>query len=353
MATTEDIAPPEQSVWMKYSPHHEFPLASVGSLLIHGILLAGLYLIYLILSLPWYGEAYQPPGADVAYIIDGGGSSSGGGSGGAGGPGGTPGPREESVRPETQPKSEFDLPPIAQPTPPIPVKINESSEFPVIGEAPKNDFMKAFSQLSKNLTPDARPTPKPGTGGAPGLGTPGPGGTGKGRAGTGPGDGPPGNGGTPGGMSRAEILARRWAFTPTGSSSDHIQKLNAIGVKLGFIDGNGLFWMINDVKQRPVRFSSEKFEKFRDTVRWENRLPESVAALAAELRMPAPPRLFIMFLPQDKEQILADAELEYAKSRNHDLKNVTRTWFDFRVNRGVATPIVRAQEPYDPPVYRE
>src|SRR4051794_38081251 len=36
--------PPAESFWQRYSPHHEFPLSSVGSLTLHAVLLGLLVL---------------------------------------------------------------------------------------------------------------------------------------------------------------------------------------------------------------------------------------------------------------------------------------------------------------------
>ncbi|MEI7686711.1 MAG: hypothetical protein WCL32_16960 [Planctomycetota bacterium] len=206
------------------------------------------------------------------------------------------------------------------------------------------DGKKQFAGIERDLkagtaAKQAGPRGDGGTGGGSGGGK----GPGKGR-GNGPGDGT----GVPGLATRAEVLAQRWRFNPSGSPREHVEKLTAAGVRVGFKDGNDQFWLIRDLKKRPVDFQLESFDKYNDTVKWFSQEPRSVLGMAHELRLPGPPQFFVLLLPKDREQKLADAEFQFAKARNRDLKRVEETWFDFRPVGGAFEPVVVGQVPFEP-----
>src|SRR5262249_13729467 len=79
------LLPPDDSIWQKYSPHFEAPLASATSLFLHGLCIGGLA----IFGVTWWvatQEAAKPPKMDVV-MVEGDGSGLEGLSGEAGLPG--------------------------------------------------------------------------------------------------------------------------------------------------------------------------------------------------------------------------------------------------------------------------
>ncbi len=344
-STTEELAPPRDSVWTKYSPHHEFPIAFTAAAALHGLIFVAILAAGLFLYARWHGEPSAPPKLDVAFVMA---DKADGLAPGGGSDPGTPGNQTEQVDPKEPPKVTNDISILSLPKldqiPPT--KAQPQIDVPTISDAPPN-IQKVFEGIERNLTPTPEPTPRivvpKGAGGGQGGGGVGPG------KGPGVGPGPGGVGGIPGeAATRAEILAARWRFNPSGSPHEHVQKLIAAGVRVGFKDGNGFFWQIADLKKRPVALQREPFEKYKDTVKWFNQEPRSVIGLANELRLPAPPLQFVLLLPQDREQKLADAELKFAKDRNRDLSKVQETWFDFRSVGGSFEPVVTGQFPFEP-----
>jgi len=346
--TSLEPAPPRDSVWTKYSPNHEFPLAGVTSFVLHGLVIAGVLLFGLALQVRWHGEATKSPKLDVALVqaAEGDGST----SGGSPAPG-TPGQPVERVEPVAPSKSPFELTATpnldAFPSPNLESKI----DVPVIpSTSPATDLKNAFANINKNLKASAEPksnqTPK-----GSGAG----GGQGGGGKGTGKGSGEgPGNsvGGYPSSSTapRAAILAARWRFDPQGSPRDHVNKLMAAGIIVGFQDQAGSFSLIHDLKQRPVTYHREPMDNYKDTVKWFSQNPSMVVAVARELQITKiQPLHFVLLLPKDREQKFADVELKFAQDRNRDMQHVKATWFDFRPVGGSFEPVVLGQVPFEFP----
>lgn len=338
--TDDNLAPPRDSVWTKYSPNHEFPLASATSIVVHVLLFLGVVLIGILLNRRWYGESSQPLSMSVGKLVEASAGSPDGGN-----PGGSPGtnaPGTEIVEPKQTPKDPLDAtlpPPIVDSIKPMPFDFN-LPDVPTFGDpTTANDINKKFDQLQKDLNIGSKPNAN------------GDGGVGRGKGGK-VGDGnTPGTGGprgVPHGLSRSETLAQRWRFIPTGSPREHVEKLIAAGVRVGFKDGNQQFWLIDDLKKRPVEFRLEPFDKYKDTVKWYSQDSRSVHGMAVELQMAGPPQHFVLLLPQEREQKLAEAEAQFARSKNRDLRKIEETWFDFRPVGGVFVPSIFAQVPYDP-----
>ena len=244
------------------------------------------------------------------------------------------------------------LTPVAAPLT-VPATKSDDPELDFVPASTKNDKTdpvdQAFNEIQQKLAeaasrnPAARPgAPNTGTGGGQGGGN----GTGKGTR-NGPGTGTGGSASARP-ATRAQIIAERWNFTPTGSAKAHVEKFVAIGITLGFEDGAGSLYIIKNLKRRPADFQAEKHDKYKDTVMWANEYPPSVLALSNELGLPAPPRRFILLLPRDREQKMADEELRFTTEKRRDLAKVTRTIFDFRLKNGVYEPVAVAQLPFDP-----
>lgn len=331
-------APPPDSFWQKYSPHHEFPVSMTISVLLHATLAVVLVFSGWALAGSLFGET-PPPKIEIAYVPFGGGDqASGGGGGGTFAPPGN----KENVELKDPPKTDFDpksppqidLVPDKQTTPEIDIPNITRSELTI------PDFKVVLP-----TPPDRRPgTTNPGQGG-PGTG--GGLGTGKGTGvgpGVGPGSGPGKAGsGIPGPMTRAEILAQRWRFDFSGDAKEHLKKLLALGITVGFKDAKNDFYMIDDLKVRPVTWKPAPFDQYKDSIKWYSQSPVSVLGLSKELQMPGPPAHFVLLLPADREQMIADAELAYARTHRREPQRIETTWFDFHITGGKLQPYVQRQ----------
>src|SRR5262245_64578862 len=111
MSTTKPAAskspiPPEEQFWQRYSPHYEFPLSTVSSIAIHGLVLAMLAVVgYLVAK---WAMAKQTPLPEIGVVVVGGGGGNPKGEGP--GPGGEP--------PSAPPEQTGDKPPTESTTPP-------------------------------------------------------------------------------------------------------------------------------------------------------------------------------------------------------------------------------------------
>lgn len=342
--TTTESAPPEERFWKRYSPHQELPLASAASVVLHGLALVCILLAGMALAFRWHDEASQPPQLEVGFVE----APGGDGGGPNGGTPGTPGQPTEAVSP-VEPKTpaftaSVPLPSVSpfkvappeneDPLPPLPT-VDAKSQ----AEAVANAARQIQEKVNAANAAAAAANVKPGAGGTGGSST------GPGTGGGEPGIGPGGVGG-PRSASKAEIRSRRWSFNLLGSPKEVVEKQILIGVTSGFTTPNGDLWLIKDLKRRPVEVHRENPEKFKDAVQWFNRLPSSIGPLARELGLPPPPQ-FVMLLPKDREQKMADAEMAFTQDRGRDISKVQKTWFDFRIRGGMVEPVVIGQEPFD------
>jgi hypothetical protein len=360
MAPTKDhpLIPPEATLWQKYSSHFELPLASATSIFLHGLVIGILAIGGLAFFFAPNAEATRPPRMDVV-MVEGGGSGFEGLSGEQGLPGLPDGgePKRTEIAP-TLP----DQPPPSDVLPPRP-KDDPLPELglPLIddGKAPaSNDlvielqkFAEAAEKRAKELTPvtPSNPNPNPsaktskkpgpiGTGnpkGVGGLGGSG-GGTGIGKK-VGPGQG----GGGPGGrrVTKQEIYALRWSFDLTGDGPEHARKLAAMGVNVGVIDAKGNFFYITDLNRRPAELKRDKMPNLQEVVGWQNRRPESIQALARELKLSFVPQAVLLMLPKEREEKMAAEEARFAATQGRALNTIRRTWFDFRLQNGAYEPV--------------
>src|SRR5947209_479398 len=115
--------PPEEQFWQRYSPHYEFPLSTVTSIALHGLILALLAVVGWMVA-KW-AMAKQAPLPEMAVAVVGGGGGNPKGEGE--GPGGEPSaPPAEAVENTDKPPTESTPPdtkrePLKPNTPPLQV----------------------------------------------------------------------------------------------------------------------------------------------------------------------------------------------------------------------------------------
>src|SRR5947209_5971339 len=225
------VVPPEDSIWVRYSPHHEFPLSSVTSVALH-ILVCGLLVLGVIYApqLGCLGSKEAPVDVGAIEIAEGpndiprpGGGGGAGGSAGAGAP-------EESV--ETGPEDKNLAPPADIPN----LKVPQAENFDPI-DIPKltlPDGKHAVAEANQaikslqNVSSEARKKIWKGLGGGgSGSGSGGGKDTGKDK-GVGPGEGEGG-----GKLTTQQKRVLRWRMTfDTRNGEDYVRQLNALGAIL-------------------------------------------------------------------------------------------------------------------------
>jgi hypothetical protein len=350
--------PPDESMWEKYSPHFEFPLASATSLFLHGTIIGMIAIGGMAFFWAAREEAAKPPRMDVVML-------EGGGTGfeGLGGVAGSPGApdagqkqRTENIGPDTpdqpeptpQPRAfkdtapELDVPFIDDGMTPV-----DSVAFVELAKAAKDadDDMRKAMELPKSPPSTgkvAKSVGTPGTGnprGKNGLGGPGDG-PGKGNK-KGPGTGTGGFGGRL--ATKQEIYAMRWHFDLGGDAKEHARKLTALGVTLALPDGKGGFFVITDLKRRPVEMKKESLVAYKDAVKWYNTKNDSVQLLARELQLNFVPQYVVLLLPKDREEKMAAEEARFAEANRRELRSITMTRFDFELRNGGYDPKVLQQ----------
>ena len=198
---------PDQSFWQRYSPHHEFPLATVSAISLCG-LAVGLLFLFWILALGVDNEADGPVRVGAIEIL-----GQEGGGGGFDGPGNGQSPlgakgRTEAVEPGSKPRLVRTLPDKAATTLPDEIKANPLSpatplDFTPVDENPLASLTKDANRaaLEDKIAAEKAAALKanPGVGGPPGgKNSPGAGGGTGGGYGTGS-----GSKSGPGGGSRA------------------------------------------------------------------------------------------------------------------------------------------------------
>ncbi len=344
--------PPEDSFWKRYSPHHEFTVAGAASVFLHGSVVVAMVVTGLGLLWSSASEKQRPVSMGMVMLAPGDTGFEGGG-----GETGLPGPMNPS-------RTETALNPMDPPEIGFTPKANDSFtptpvlEVPAVGaeekitDDPLAELLKsakateaqiaaAKAQAEKNAkagnTTGGTGNPK-GTGGQGGGGV----GVGKGSK-TGPGVG---TGGLAGGRKKtlSEVRADRWRFNLSGDPVKHGEKLVHMGVVIAVPQGRDDYLVARDLKRRPVEFAKEDLAPYKNAVKWENSSAASLQGLARELQMPAAPAKILLLLPKDREEAMAEAEANFAKTQRRSLAAVQETWFDFRLRNGVYEPFVISQK---------
>ncbi len=331
--------PPEERFWKKYSPHYEFPLSSVGSLVAHGIAGAGLLLIsYAFIHV---GQQAQPLPMDTVVIAGGGGSPEG--EGDAPGTGAPAASRQEAVQDNQQrqnavtdpsaEKAPVDADPLKAPITADPLKLPEFSSDRILESS--NSSLSGLKKLSE----DTQRQMLQGLAVA-GKGQGGPGSGGGKGAGRGKGEGDL-EGEGKGHISVRQKRLLRWTmiFDVHRGGEEYLHQLAALGAIIAIPDPRGGHRVIRDLHRRPAVGKFEDLAKI-NRIFWVDDKPETVGALCMALGVrPVPPHV-VAFFPQTFEAELLDKELRY---RGKQEDEITETKFEIRNNGGRYTPVVIEQ----------
>jgi hypothetical protein len=305
------LVPPDERFWKRYSPHHEFPLSSVGSFTLHALILGLLILASLTGLFQMMGLTKgDPPPIEAVTIGPGGG---GGDPRGAGkGPGGKP---VENVTPDPEPGPSTDVSLTSVPR----VKV-DPVEFPFVAQDPigKRLIEKGNLALAANtkIQREARDRLMRGLAGQ-GHGGPGQdGGKDRGKdKGVGPGDGP---GQKP--LTARQKRVLRWVMTfDPRDGNEYVRQLDALGAIIGVPAGNDQYRIIRNLKKRPATGEIENLDKIQ-LIWWVDDKDYSVRSLCATLQIQPIPSHLLAFFPQKVEEDLLKMELNYRGMSEDDIQ---------------------------------
>jgi hypothetical protein len=348
---TKPLIRPDETLWEKYSPHFEMPLASATSLFLHGTIIGVIAIGGMAFFWAANQEAAKPPKMDVVML-----EGDGAGLEGLGGASGLPGPPDAGGPKRTEqitPLNDAKQPERGTPRNDAPPQLG----LPFIddGKAPLNpelsieleriakEAAEQAQKEQKNPPPigsgsDTKKSGPVGTGNPKGKGGLGGSGTGLGmgnKQGAGVGKG--GFGGRQ--ITKQEIYAWRWNFELGGSAKEHARKLAAIGVDIAIQNPKGQVFFVTDLNRRPAELKRGNLPDPKEVVGWRNTRQESISALAQELQLPFTPAFVQMLLPKDKEEKMAAEENRFAGEQRRDLRTVRKTWFEFRLRNGAYEPM--------------
>lgn len=315
------LAPPDEQFWDRYSPHHEFPLSSVGSVALHiGALVLFVLALWLLSGLTLSDKTPVP--MRTITLADGDGVEGKGGGGGT--------DRKENIDPIRQnvPKD--------VPRPKIEQVVPEIKQFlPKVADqnGPKPEDLKNIEKYA-GLDPDlARKllegaSGKKGTGPGDGTGGPGPDGAG---------------GGNKGDASSSANRGIRWELNfKTASGKDYFEQLQAMKATL--------------LIPEPTDFKVYKaYRLATGSLRGEDydiaQLPGlhfiddddgSARRLAQAMGLGFSPPRFLAFFPKDIEDELAKKEHDF---RGRKESEIFSTSFRILIRDGKPAITVISQEP--------
>jgi hypothetical protein len=330
-----DRVPPDETLWHRYSPHHELSFSMTTSAAVHVV---GFALLIAAVAVVIGNPPPTPPKTDGPPVVE-----IGPGTGDGAGPGRRgddpllgPGKREVTENPD-RPESKSPGPaPLQFETPrepgvkPPDAAVREPSDSGV------KEAVKKLDMIRRTASNHLRPAPGPR--GDDGLGN-------KGKDG-GVGD-KPGSGG-PAGRIQAlqERRAQRWVMhfnTHDGRDyrkqladlSAHMQRKTIVAVQRS----DGRFLVYRDLGQQPPVGRVEDVDRIGG-IRWWDEKPESIASLSRALGLGYVPARLCVFFSEELEQKLLRLELQFAGRTEEQIEE---THFEIVKRGGVYEPVVAGQ----------
>jgi hypothetical protein len=299
------LVPPDESMWRKYSRHHEFPISTIMSVVLHLFTIVTIALFGAILF-NWGGS--PPPEVDNVEFAGGGGSGQGGGEE-------TPTlAGKEAVAEQVDPTEGINF---------------DAVDLTKI-DTPRNieEARKAQELVQGIRTKAAGPEGRggPGSGGGKGSGI----GTGEG-SGMGPGKG-----------SARQRRAERWAISFSYQSADeYIQYYASLGAILLVRESDTSFRVFRDLSKKPYEGKVEALSELNRTnkrVYYVTQNQQDLRAAQIGLPLEKLPQLVAIFIPPELETEMGKKELEY---KGLSLKEIEQR------NMQTTFQISRAGDKYD------
>jgi hypothetical protein len=311
----QDLIPPEEQFWVRYSPQHEFPLSNVISIALHVVVLV------LIALLAWQLAPKGVHKVEVEAIrLAGGGGRADGVPEGK--PGSGPAPVEAGgteTNPEATPSAEEIQRPDLEKRAPKVADNNPNATRAFDPTALPNS--KAFDSLNANLRLKLQAGLAPQGRGGEGSG----GGQGKG-VGTSTGDGTgTGKGAT---LSQREKRMVRWTMMfNTNNGPDYLTQLAGLGAILAIPvnedDSKPDYRLVHDLKAKPAELKQEDLSKM-DRIYWIENKPQSVRDIMSALGLSIHPSHFVAFMPKELEDKLQEMEKQAARGKPEDAIKETK-----------------------------
>jgi hypothetical protein len=309
----KELVPPEERFWQRYSPHHEFPLSSAGSVVLHVLSIGALVVLGYVLSRAGGDQPTAPP---LIGVIASPNLPRGGGGQDADRDDAPPLGKADVAKDATTPQPGSKVPEAVKlkdvVLPKLQIKSSETGKRLIVGtdQAVFSDLdaliERARSELNKPKAPAGRPNAGPGPGGRGGA--------------------PPGQLLTPQQKRRA-----RWKmFFPTVGGEDYLKQLHGLGAILAIprLKGNRQleYLVIRDIR-KVAEARPEDVAKL-NLMFWFDHDQRSVRLVAQALGLRNPPPFFVAFFPEKLEDRLRALE-QQAYSGDEDRIVETR----FRVVR--------------------
>jgi hypothetical protein len=316
------LAPPDEQFWEKYSPHHEFPLSTVGSVAMHVAALAVFLGLLWMLSRLTFSDKTPVP-MRTAMLTEGSGAD------GRGEGGGTPAPMENVDRPQLPSR---DIPEATLQE--VKEKIKQFSPVIPPTEGLRPEDLPTAKRLAE-INDDLRKKLFEGMNGNKGKGP----GDGMGESGV-PGAGASDKGDATSSSNRAV----RWELIfDTTSGEDYVRQLAAM--KATLVIPQPADWQSNRVYRNLTvgNAAGEDFDiKQLPGLFFIDDMADSAARVARALGLNFSPPKFIAFFPKDVEEDLATKERAY---RGRKESEIFSTKFRILMKDGKPTPIVIDQVP--------
>lgn len=342
-----NLVPPDEQFWQHYSPHGEFPLSSVGSLVFH-LLVFGLMALMAWLGVVLFNHSSRSLPVEAVRLDLGGGGGNPHGHG--------EGPNNGAAPQEAGEQSNGNVSENTQPeaAPPPEIKVNTDPQLkPKFEENParriqletnaSNTFKSLRERAAQIQLPGSEPKPsghgKGGTGSGGGSG---------GGTGTGIGDGRGPGVATP---TQREKRMLRWSMLfNVNNSPDYVAQLRGLGAILAIPvreDGKGAeYEIVRNLSARPAKLIKEDIKEIQRMVYWVDDKAESVQGVMSVLGVPLRPSHFLAFMPESLEKKLLDLEISYLHKRHAGRKedDIESTRFQIRVQGGKYEPVVIEQK---------
>jgi hypothetical protein len=323
------LTPPDEEFWVRYSPHHEFPLSTVTSIALHVLVVVLILLcIWVGWKLGWMDDNRSVPVDAVVLEDAGGGGGKTGGVGSGPGDGDPPPPEEATNQEKPDPKQPvFNVPDFSGDPLELPKLTTDKGER-VVPMPGNNSAFAALEKLDKEVRKKLFVAAGEGKGGK-GSG----GGQDSGKdTGTGAGTGS----GT-GKISRTQQRMLRWTMIfNTDDGNDYARQLNALGAIVAFQDSGNQdqYRVVRNLTAKPASAEVEDITQIK-RIFWVDDKPRSVSSLALALGIKPTPQFFAMFFPAQLEQDLLKLELGYRGKTEEEIDStrfvVKRTGGSYKV----------------------
>jgi hypothetical protein len=316
------LTPPDEQFWVRYSPHHEFPLSSISSVALHLLLILLVFLAIWVASFVWHEDPRSVPVDAVVVEETGGGGGNPDGKGKGPGDGGAP--PEEAVekkqdpdQPVTNLPKELNIPRDVDPLD-IPTFSNDKGDR----QAAIPEVMRSLAKLDKEVRQKLFVAAGEGKGG-----TGKDGGTGTGKdtgqdSGTGPGKGT---------LTRTQQRMLRWTMIfNTNDGKDYARQLSDLGAIVAYQDpaDTNEYLVLEDLTGNAKAARQDITQIKR--IFWVDDKGSSVASLAGALKVPKP-EFFAMFFPSSLETQLNKLEMEAANQKRRGATEDQINWTRFKV----------------------